>query len=113
MALTVGEIIGVKLNSGEEIIGEISVILADSTIKQIKNPLLIGMEPNRDGSKMTLGLLPMMPYSKDSIITLGNNAIMATTTPADDIIKVYKDRFSAIITPDKSKVITGAFPNLK
>ena len=93
-----------KLISGEELIGEVFNVLADSV--ELKNPATIVLQQTQKG--MGVGLAPYMPYAEEEKIFLRNAAIASEATPAVNMVNEYSRIFgSGIQIAPAGSVFTG------
>ena len=81
-----------KLVTGEEIIGDVEK-LSDGSVK-IKDAAQIVMMPG-SSSKLSLGLVPFLPYSEDDAFTLVQDHIIVLHTPSTDLINNYNRIFGS------------------
>ncbi len=89
-----------KLITGEEIIGEVS--LEGETFIELKNPLSIMLRPAQDG--FSFGFVPwcnLMDGNKriylDKVVTSGD--------ASDDVKNAYNSMFGGIVTPPKQLIV--------
>ena len=80
-----------KLISGEELIGEVFNVLADSV--ELKNPATIVIQQTQKG--MGVGLAPYMPYAEEEKVFSRNSAIAREATPAVNMMNEYSRIFGS------------------
>ena len=95
------ELILMRLQSGEQVISELSIARSDSL--EIVNP--VALVPTQDGN---INFVPWSPLAeRDSTVFVLKVNVVYWTTPNKELIQNYKEIFSAIITPQNAgKIIT-------
>ena len=89
-----GDVVSLRLSTGEELVGMLSVDELDSKgFVEIEKPMIIGRTP--DGG---FGLMPFMITTNSTKTTLTKTHIMAMLKTSDDIAKTYTQQVSDIIT---------------
>ena len=90
-----------RLQSGEQIISEVS-IYRDACV-ELKNP--VALMPTQDGN---INFVPWSPLAeKDSPVCVREANVVYYATPNEELVKNYKEIFSPIITPQNAgKIIT-------
>jgi hypothetical protein len=82
----------IKVNSGEEILGE--VVEVGTTLK-VKNPMVILARPDPSTGQMSVGLMPFAPFSDDKTVDIYPHAIVADYTPEQEMLNEYNRRFGS------------------
>jgi hypothetical protein len=90
----------VRLNSGEEILCNLSRAEPDSILK---DPLLI--VPTQGGQ---IGFMSWMPYAdvKDGV-SIPNSFIVFAVKPDEMLVKEYTSHVSGIVVPSSEPVVSG------
>jgi hypothetical protein len=89
-----------RLNSGEELIGAVTIKGdGDYFVKDIT--VLIPTQAN------SLGLAPFMPYSQipETGITFKEKDVMFFTEPVEELASKYREMYTKIVTPAQKKII--------
>lgn len=86
-------VICLKLLSGDELVGSIED-QTDNTIT-ISEPASIYMVPGSDPSKMSMGLIPFLPYSADKTFTINKSVIVIRHNPSNDLLNNYNRLFGS------------------
>ena len=93
-----------RLTTGEDIIGN----RADETEEGytlIKKPFVLIPMQGKPGQPMQIGFHPYIPYTKDQVIKIKKNNIMAETLPDDKMVDAYEKNTSSIVQPNKKSII--------
>jgi hypothetical protein len=85
-----GDIVVIKVTSGEEIIGELFNPLGDSIV--IKDPAVIMLQRTEQG--VGIALMPYMPYC-DGTINFSKATIVADGEPSQKMINEYNRIFGS------------------
>ena len=94
-----------RLTTGEDMLGVPIEEQSTSTCQAIKKPfVLIPMQGN-PGQPMQIGFHPYIPYTKDQVIKIKKNNIMAETLPDDKMVDAYEKNTSSIVQPNKKSII--------
>lgn len=88
-----------KLANGEEVIGKAD--FTDEGVVVVTDALQIMLMPSEEG-RMSMGLMPYMPYAKAFLIY--NSNLVAVGVPNDDLLEKYNRSFSKIVLPSTSIV---------
>jgi len=90
-----------RLQSGEQVISEVSIYRDDSV--ELLNP--VALVPNNEGS---INFVPWSPLSaKDTPVCVKEANLVYYATPNEELVRNYKEIFSTIITPQNAgKIIT-------
>jgi len=98
------EVKGIKLFSGEEIVGEVT--FEDENEILLKNPLIVMMQRTPDGD-VGIGFVPFAPYlPKGHPIPFKTAATVYALEVDDNMKNNYSKAFGGIVTPPK-KLILG------
>ena len=91
-----------KLTSTEDIIGDYEEKDGKCIINK---PSKIVMFP-AENNGMGMAIMPWVPFSKDDVISIKKECIMAIMEPADDMRNEYSQRFgSGVVTPPTSLIV--------
>jgi hypothetical protein len=93
-----GEVITVKLTSGEELVGKLEG--EDSDTIRLSVPLTLVMSQQGIGMQQYL-----FTADPDKTLTINKRAVSCFTLTKEDFAKVYKERTSAILTPPAKQFI--------
>lgn len=94
--MNVGNIICLKLMSGEELVGTFDESKTSDTMVGIKDVASIIMMPGAgNGQQYGLGLAPFLGYSEDAAFQIARSAIVVTHEPNIDMINNYNRLFGA------------------
>jgi len=86
-------VICLKLLSGDELVGNL--------IEETETGIIIGevasiyMVPGSDPSKMSMGLIPFLPYSEDSKFYISSSVIVINHKPSVDLLNNYNRLFGS------------------
>jgi len=101
------EVIIVKLNTGEEILGE---VVANNPLNVIlKNPVGVAIVRGQNGQP-SVGFAPFplhAPQKKDSTFIFKESAVSYTYTPSQEFVDNYNQIFGAGIVLPNKQLITG------
>ena len=89
-----------KLITGEEIIGEVSV--EGETFITLKNPLAIIIRPSQEG--FTFGFMPWCNLM-DGEKRLSMSNVVTMGSPTDEVKNTYSSMFGGIVTPPKQLIV--------
>mgnify|MGYP000344132686 CR=1 FL=1 len=92
----------IRLQTGEDIIGEVTV----GDVVSIKKPFTIIPMQAQPGKPVQLVLTPWMPYTDDRELTIDDSKVITMATPKADILKSYEHNVSEIIGASKPGLIT-------
>ncbi len=91
-----------KLITGEEIIGEVT--LEDETLITLKNPLAIVIRPSQDG--FTFGFMPWCSLIEgERLVSIGLSNVVTMGNPTDEVKNTYSSMFGGIVTPPKQLIV--------
>jgi hypothetical protein len=91
-----------KLISGEEIVGDITI--NENTVR-IENPCVIGIGMGPNG-KATLQMQPMLIFSEQKVVELQLSHIIYNVSVAQEIQNKYNEIYgSGIVMPKKQSII--------
>lgn len=91
------KIVCFKLISGEEVIG---TLVEHNTLKDVA---AVMMMPSQAGDgRVSLGLLPFLPYADDNKFTFAENSIVVRFEPNTDMVNNYNRVYGAGIQIAKS-----------
>lgn len=94
--MNVGNIICLKLMSGEELVGTMVADKTNETFVGIKEVASIIMMPGAgNGQQYGLGLAPFLGYSESDTFQIARTAIVVTHEPNIDMINNYNRLFGA------------------
>lgn len=85
----------VRLISGEELIGKVN---SNPQGVQIEAPAIVIIQPpQRQGDRMGIALVGWLPYTNvaKTGIAIKQEHVLFVTDPEADLVKTYKERFSA------------------
>ena len=93
----------IRLQSGEQVLGEYDTSTEIDGTFTLKNP--VALVPTQDGN---INFVPWSPLAEEgSLINVRIDNVVYYATPNEELIKNYKDIFSPIITPKSAgKIIT-------
>lgn len=94
------KIICLKLQSGEEVIGE--VFERNGVVTILKEVASIVMMPGQMQGQVGLGLMPFLPYAEGSKIEFSRAHIMVEFKPGTDMLNNYNRMFGSGIQIAKS-----------
>lgn len=94
-----------QLSTGEDIIAE--VLVHDTKVCQVKNPVRIVMIPSKaDPKNPSVGFAPFLQWSDDKELTLNANHVISSSTPIAEFVNQYNGMFGGLVVPPKSGLIT-------
>lgn len=94
--MNVGNIICLKLMSGEELVGTFVTDMTNDAVVGIKDVASIIMMPGAgNGQQYGLGLAPFLGYSDTGTFQIARAAIVVTHEPNIDMINNYNRLFGA------------------
>jgi hypothetical protein len=93
---------GLRLLSGEDVLGEISYSLDEHQIK-LKSPMQVHVFPVGDG-RFGIGLMPFLPYSSSKELTVSGDKIILEFDPTPELVAEYTKQVSGLIVPAKSSI---------
>jgi hypothetical protein len=103
------EVLALKLNTGEDVMGEIVSDLNDTDVIILENPVGIAVVRGQNGQP-NVGLTPFPLHGKNDkgqLISFAKKNVTYYYTPADDFITNYKQIFTGLVVPTEKKLITG------
>lgn len=81
----------VKLISGEELVGDVTI---DEDKLNISNPAMLQLMPSRnDPNQFMVGLIPYAQYTKSQAVEMRMNHILWVEEPVDDLYNNYNSMF--------------------
>ena len=94
-----------RLTTGEDMIG--TPVEEDTTdlVQAIKKPFVLIPLQGKPGQPMQIGFHPYIPYTKDQVIKIKKNNIMAESNPDDKMVDAYEKNTSSIVQPNKKSII--------
>ena len=94
-----------RLTTGEDVIG--TPVKEDTTeaVQAIKKPFVLIPMQGQPGKPMQIGFHPYIPYTKDEVIKVNKNNIMAESNPDDKMVDAYEKNTSSIVQPNKKSII--------
>ncbi len=94
-----------RLTTGEDMIG--TPVEEDTTdlVQAIKKPFVLIPLQGKPGQPMQIGFHPYIPYTKDKVIKIKKNNIIAETNPDDKMVDAYEKNTSSIVQPNKKSII--------
>jgi hypothetical protein len=98
----IGNVLVIKLSSGEEILGKV-VDVKENTAIALQNTLAIGYERDNKG-QIGYGFIPWGPLVSD-VKFINMNHIIYASEPKDSLAQAYNQATGAIVTPSK-QIIT-------
>lgn len=93
-----------RLTTGEDVVGK--AVEGDEIYQKVEKPFVLIPMQGQPGQPMTIGFHPYIPYSKDEVIAIKKNNIIAESNPDESILNAYENNTSKIITAKKPKLIT-------
>jgi hypothetical protein len=110
-------IVGVKLVSGEEIVGELvpqKSMLSDDDrdwktgdTVTMKTPVLVLMNPTKRSNEVALGLVPFLIISDEKTVTFQGASILVRFTPKMDIQNAYRTQYGTGIQVASAADLAG------
>jgi len=94
-----------RLTTGEDLLGVPIEEQSTSTWQAIKKPFVLIQMQGKPGQPMQIGFHPYIPYTKDQVIKIKKNNIMAETLPDDKMVDAYEKNTSSIVQPNKKSII--------
>ena len=100
-----------RLSTGEDMVGK-SVQGNEGenndhiNFEYVEKPFVLIPMQGQPGQPMTIGFHPYIPYTKDTIIKIAKDKIIATTNPDESILSAYQQNTSKIVTKTGPKLIT-------
>ena len=94
-----------RLTTGEDMIG--TPVEEDTTdlVQAIKKPFVLIPIQGKPGQPMQIGFHPYIPYTKDQVIKIKKNNIMAESNPDNKMVDAYEKNTSSIVQPNKKSII--------
>ena len=94
-----------RLTTGEDMIG--TPVEEDTTdlVQAIKKPFVLIPLQGKPGQPMQIGFHPYIPYTKDQVIKIKKNNIMAESNPDNKMVDAYEKNTSSIVQPNKKSII--------
>jgi len=91
-----------RLTTGEDVIG--TPVEEDTTdlVQAIKKPFVLIPMQGQPGKPMQIGFHPYIPYTKDEVIKVNKNNIIAESTPDTNMVNAYQTNTGQLVTPKKS-----------
>lgn len=81
----------VKLISGEELVGDVTM---DATKLNINTPAMIQLMPHRtDPNQFMVGLIPYAQYTKSHAVEMDRSHILWVEEPVEDLYNNYNTMF--------------------
>lgn len=87
---------GVRLLSGEDLIGDLDEQALDAGLLFVNKPLQIVMGPGPNG-QMSIGLAPFIPFKKGTRLDLPAQSILFVYDINEDLVKAYTQATSGIV----------------
>lgn len=93
-----------KLSSGEEIIGDLTITESHFSVKE---PCILQMVPSRSNPEQpSMALFPYAFYVKNHVINIDADHIVWTSEPVQEVYNQYNMLFgSGIVVADKSNIV--------
>ena len=91
-----------RLTTGEDMIGTPMEEESTSTWQAIKKPFVLIPMQGQPGKPMQIGFHPYIPYTKDEVIKVNKNNIIAESTPDTNMVNAYQTNTGQLVTPKKS-----------
>jgi hypothetical protein len=92
---SIGDIICLKLLSGDEIIGKLKERSELNSTITLEDVASIYMVPGQSQTQVSLGLAPFLPYSNDSSFTIKSEIVIITHDPSLDLRNNYNRMFGS------------------
>ena len=99
----------IRLQTGEDIIGDVS---ESQGLVTIKKPFTIIPMQAQPGKPVQLVLTPWMPYTDDRELTIDDSKVITIAKPKSDILKSYEHNVSEIITSKPGLITETKLPSL-
>ena len=90
-----------RLTSGEDVIGTPQESDIAGSVA-IKKPFVLIPMQGQPGKPMQIGFHPYIPYTKDEVIKVNKNNIIAESTPDTNMVNAYQTNTGQLVTPKKS-----------
>lgn len=97
-----GSVAVFKIVSGEEIIGEVSLV--DDSYYSFENPAVVMLQRTEQG--VGVALMPYMPYC-DGKVSFYKNCIVAVGEPSQNMINEYNRLFGSGIQVAPASALAG------
>jgi hypothetical protein len=91
----------VRLNTGEELIADLSEELLEAGIVRVLKPLQILIVPGPDG-KMNVAMQGFVPYRKGPGLDIPGHSVAFVFEPNDELAKAYRQATSPIQLADNA-----------
>jgi hypothetical protein len=94
----------VRLNRGEELIGEVSYP-TETTIR-INKPLRIAVvPPQKPGMNPSIAFVPWLDFSNDETVVLDRCHVLCVVTPINDFTQQYNQMTGKIVVPSQKLIL--------
>jgi len=103
MTDNVASIMMLRLLSGDEIVGKVSVV--NNVIKVVK-PAAVMLQPG-PGGKANMALVDFIPMAKTKEILLDSRNVLFTYEPDDQIEAAYQQNFGSMLVLPKKGILTA------
>jgi hypothetical protein len=87
---------GVRLLSGEDLIGDLDEESIEYGLLFVNKPLQIVMGPGPNG-QMSIGLAPFIPFKKGTRLDLPASSVLFVYDINEDLVKAYTQATSSIV----------------
>jgi hypothetical protein len=98
-----------KTRMGEEILAEVnSAEIEDfSATLMLKNPVAVIVVPPAPGApqKQSLAFVPWVQFSKDDVIYVSRDNIVAIAEPIEQLVLKYREMFSKLTLPQSQLIL--------
>lgn len=91
----IGDIVCLKLLSGDEIIGKVSAYHDNNTGITLEDVASIYMVPGQSQTQVSLGLAPFLPYSNETKFTIPSSVVIIVHEPSLDLRNNYNRMFGS------------------
>lgn len=88
----------IKLITGEELIGDMTQMGDNITVK---NAATVHLVPG-EGSRMGMAMIPFAPYAEEESFMFNLTHVMTAYTPGTDLLNQYNQRFGSGIVVARS-----------
>ena len=89
-----------KLVSGEEILGEVSLTTPVPSGYTIKNPVRIVVMPNKiDPKTPNVGFAPWAEFTEQRVFELDKSHVLCIIEPIKEFINQYSSMFGGLVLP--------------
>lgn len=91
-----------KLVTGEEIVASVT---DEGSYWKLHNPVRFSVVPV-DENRLGIQMQEFIMLSKDKVIDMSKEFVMAVCNPVDEIVNSYNNQFSTIALPPEKSLIT-------